>query len=395
MTIPFNRPFCDERELNYIAEVMRSSKLCGDGQFTAKCHNWLETVIGAKRALLTASGTAALDMIALLLNLQPGDEVIMPSFTFPSTANAVVLRGAVPVFVDIRKDTQNIDESLIESAITDKTRAIMVVHYAGVACEMDKIMAIADKHNLPVVEDAAHALNATYKGRQLGTIGALSALSFHETKNIACGEGGALLINDSSLIARAEIIREKGTNRSQFYRGEIDKYTWVDIGSSYLPGELQAACLLAQLEKEPEIYKARLNIWNFYHEKMQSLEERGLLTRPVVPADCVQNGHMYYVLMSSGEERDSFIEHMGKRGIKCPFHYIPLHDSPAGKRYSKAHGDLSNTFEISERLVRFPLWVGLTEEQLVFITNAVEEFFGGQKARSDADRMAVSRNGSV
>ena len=359
--VKFNRPYMTGRELWLISQAHANAHLSGDGMFTKQCHQWLERQIGCRKALLTHSCTAALEMAALLLELEPGDEVIMPSFTFVSTANAFVLRGAVPVFVDIRADTLNIDERLIESAITAKTKVICVVHYAGVACEMDSILAIAEKHGIKVVEDAAQGIFSAYKGRQLGSMGAFGALSFHETKNIISGEGGALLVNDDASVERAEIIREKGTNRSQFFRGQVDKYTWVDIGSSYLPGEIIAAFLAAQLEQGKEITGRRLAIWDRYHAWAESFEARGLLRRPIVPAHCVHNAHMYYVLLPDLAQRTAFIEHLSRRGVGAVFHYIPLHSSPAGLRYGRTHGDMSDTDEAGERLVRLPLWLGLEE----------------------------------
>lgn len=363
MTIPFNRPYLVGRELDNIALAHTMGQLSGDGSFTRACHAWLEQRIGTHKALLTHSCTAALEMAAILLDLQPGDEVIMPSFTFVSTANAFVLRGAVPVFVDIRPDTLNIDEALIEQAITPRTRAICVVHYAGVACEMDTIMEIAARHNLKVIEDAAQAILSTYKGRQLGSIGDLAALSFHETKNVIAGEGGALLINDPALIERAEVIREKGTNRSRFFRGQVDKYTWVDLGSSYLPSELIAAFLAAQLEEADHITSRRLAIWDNYHAWAAPLEANGLLRRPVIPAECTHNAHMYFLLLQGLEARTHFIEAMKAADIGTVFHYIPLHSSPAGQRYGRTSGTLVHTDAASDRLVRLPLWIGLESRQ--------------------------------
>ncbi|MEW9571380.1 dTDP-4-amino-4,6-dideoxygalactose transaminase [Rhodanobacter sp. Si-c] len=363
MTIPFNRPYLVGRELDNIAKAHANGHLSGDGAFTRSCHAWLEQRTGTRKALLTHSCTAALEMAAILLDLQPGDEVIMPSFTFVSTANAFVLRGAIPVFVDIRPDTLNIDESLIEQAITPGTRAICVVHYAGVACEMDTIMAIAAKHGLKVIEDAAQGIFSTYKGRALGSIGNLAALSFHETKNVISGEGGALLVNDPALVERAEIIREKGTNRSKFFRGQVDKYTWVDIGSSYLPSELIAAFLAAQFEAADAITARRLAIWDRYHDWAAPLESGGLLRRPTVPVDCIHNAHMYYLLLGDLAGRTRFIEAMKASGIGVVFHYIPLHSSPAGQRYGRTHGVLHHTDATSDRLVRLPLWVGLEDHQ--------------------------------
>jgi dTDP-4-amino-4,6-dideoxygalactose transaminase len=361
--IPFNKPFMTGRELWYIAQAHTNGHLSGDGQFTKQCHAWLEQRTGTRRALLTHSCTAALEMAALLAELQPGDEVIMPSYTFVSTANAFVMRGAVPVFVDIRPDTLNIDESKIEAAITPRTRVIVPVHYAGVACEMDTIMEIASRHQLLVIEDAAQGIMSTYKGRPLGTIGHMGAYSFHETKNIIAGEGGALLVNDAQLAERAEIIREKGTNRSQFFRGQVDKYTWVDIGSSYLPGEVIAAFLWAQMEEAQTITARRLALWDHYHAALAPLEAAGRLRRPQLPADCVHNAHMYYILLDSLEQRTQVIADMKRQGVNCVFHYVPLHSAPYGVKTSRAHGDMAVTNTLSERLLRLPLWVGLEDQQ--------------------------------
>ncbi|MDI1254206.1 dTDP-4-amino-4,6-dideoxygalactose transaminase [Thermomonas sp.] len=359
--IPFNRPYMTGRELQLIAEAHANGHLSGDGPFTKRCHAWLEAQTGAARALLTHSCTAALEMSALLLDLEPGDEVIMPSYTFVSTANAFALRGAVPVFVDVRRDTLNLDESLVEAAITPRTRAICVVHYAGVSCEMDTLLAIAARHGLAVVEDAAQAIFSTYKGRPLGTLGDLGCLSFHETKNIISGEGGALLCRDAHYAERAEVIREKGTNRSKFFRGQVDKYTWVDIGSSYLPSELIAAFLAAQMDAGTQITQRRLALWDRYHEWATGHEAAGRLRRPIVPADCTHNGHMYYLLLPSLEKRTAFIQHMNDSGVGTVFHYIPLHSSPAGLRFGRASGELPVTDDLSARLVRMPLWMGLEE----------------------------------
>lgn len=359
--IPFNRPFMTGQELDYIARAHALGHLSGDGAFTMECHAWLEAKTGAAKALLTHSCTAALEMAALLLDLKPGDEVIMPSFTFVSTANAFVLRGAVPVFVDIRADTLNIDESLVEAAITPRTRAICVVHYAGVSCEMDEILAIADRHGLAVVEDAAQGIMSTYKGRPLGAIGALGALSFHETKNVISGEGGALLVRDRALVERAEIIREKGTNRSKFFRGQVDKYTWVDAGSSYLPSEILAAFLAAQLAEADSITARRLALWDRYHAWAAAPESEGRLRRPVVPGHCTHNAHMYYLLLRDLDDRTAFIDRLKQAGIGAVFHYIPLHSSPAGMRYGRSAGALPVTDSVSDRLVRMPLWIGLEE----------------------------------
>jgi dTDP-4-amino-4,6-dideoxygalactose transaminase len=369
--IPFNRPHMTGRELHYIAQAHANGHLAGDGRFTKECAAWLEQRIGCARALLTHSCTAALEMAAILAELEPGDEVIMPSYTFVSTANAFVLRGAVPVFVDIRSDTCNIDETKIEAAITSRTRAIVPVHYAGVACEMDEIMNIADRHGLLVVEDAAQGIMARYRDRPLGSIGHMAALSFHETKNIISGEGGALLVNELKLAARAEIIREKGTNRSQFFRGHVDKYTWVDIGSSFLPSELVAAFLWAQMEYAEEITRRRVDLWEVYHRGFAGAESAGKLRRPSVPAHCTHNAHMYYLLLPDISQRTRFIEKLRADDIHCVFHYVPLHSAPAGCRLGRVHGDLTNTTTLSERLVRMPLWLGLEEHQQRVIEKAL------------------------
>ncbi|WP_038364556.1 dTDP-4-amino-4,6-dideoxygalactose transaminase [Bosea sp. UNC402CLCol] len=357
--IPFNRPLAGARAVKYLSEACGEGHLSGDGRFTRQCHEWLESRICVGKALLTTSGTSALDMAAILAGLKAGDEVIMPSFTFSSSANAMVLRGAIPVFVDIREDTLNIDERLIEAAVTPKTRAIMVVHYAGVACEMDAIMAIANRHGIAVIEDAAQAIQSSYKGRPLGSIGQTAALSFHETKNIIAGEGGALLINDPAVIEKAEIIREKGTNRTAFARGEIQKYTWVDLGSSYLPSELISAFLWSQLEIADDLTAQRLSLWNRYHEHFVEVERDGLLRRPVVPDNVTANGHIYYLLLPDQAKRDALISALRAEGINAVFHYIPLHSAPAGRRFGRAVGDLARTDDLSARLVRLPLWVGL------------------------------------
>jgi dTDP-4-amino-4,6-dideoxygalactose transaminase len=359
--IPFNKPYMTGKELWYISQAHACGHLSGDGPFTKKCHEWLEKKVGCNKALLTHSCTAALEMSAILADIQPGDEVIMPSYTFVSTANSFVLRGGVPVFVDIRPDTLNIDETKIEAAITPKTRAIVPVHYAGVGCEMDTIMDIALRHDLLVIEDAAQGIMSSYKGRPLGSIGHMAATSFHETKNIISGEGGALLINDEKFVERAEIIREKGTNRSRFFRGDVDKYTWVDVGSSYLPSELIAAFLVAQMEEAEEITRRRLEIWKQYHEAFADLEEEGLLKRPFSSTECQHNAHMYYLLFHDLAQRTRFMSVMKEHGIHSVFHYIPLHSSPAGRQYCRTHGDMTVTDCTSERLVRLPLWVGLEE----------------------------------
>lgn len=363
-TIPFNWPYMTGKELSHIAEAHFNGKLAGDGPFTKKCHAWLENQTGSPKALLTHSCTAALEMAALLLDMAPGDEVIMPSYTFVSTANAFVLRGATPVFVDVRPDTLNIDESRIEEAITPRTRAIAVVHYAGVGCEMDAILAIARRHGLRVVEDAAQGVMARYKGRALGGIGDLGAYSFHETKNVISGEGGALLVNDAALVERSEIIREKGTDRSRFFRGAVDKYTWQDYGSSYLPGELIAAFLWAQMEEAQSITTRRLAIWERYHAAFAEPEAQGRLRRPVVPAACEHNAHMYYVLLPEADLRNQVMHRLKQDGINAIFHYIPLHSSPAGLRYGRAVGDLAVTNSVASRILRLPLWVGLTPAQV-------------------------------
>jgi dTDP-4-amino-4,6-dideoxygalactose transaminase len=363
MKVPFNKPYMTGRELWLISQAHARGHLSGDGTFTRQCHAWLEARTGCRKALLTHSCTAALEMAALLLDLRPGDEVIMPSFTFVSTANAFVLRGAVPVFVDIRPDTLNLDERLVEAAITPRTRAICVVHYAGVACEMDEIMAIASRHGLHVIEDAAQGIFSSYRGRPLGAIGAFGALSFHETKNVISGEGGALLVNDEAMVERAEIIREKGTNRSKFFRGQVDKYTWVDVGSSFLPGEIVAAFLAAQLQEADDIMAQRRRLWDRYHAWAEPFERRGIARRPVVPAHCTHNAHMYYLLLPSLQARTQFIDALKQRDIGAVFHYIPLHSSPAGQRYGRPAGSLPVTDEVSERLVRLPLWAGLDAQQ--------------------------------
>jgi dTDP-4-amino-4,6-dideoxygalactose transaminase len=361
--IPFNQPYSSGKELVYAAEAQRNFHLSGDGPFTKRCHQWIEQRTGCAKALLTHSCTSALDLAALLLDIKSGDEIILPSFTFVSTANAFVLRGAVPVFVDIREDTLNLDERLIEAAITPRTRAIVPVHYAGVSCEMDSIDAIARRHHLRIVEDAAQGILAGYKGRALGAIGDFGTFSFHETKNIMSGEGGSLLVNDPEFALRAEIIREKGTDRGRFFRGEVDKYTWQDIGSSFLPSEIIAAFLWAQLEQAQRITCERLAIWQRYHETLAPLEQQGLLRRPIVPADCQHNGHMYYILLQSGTDRRNVLDGLKQNGINAVFHYVPLHSSPAGLRFGRAHGDLSLTTALSQRLIRLPMWLGLTEVQ--------------------------------
>jgi dTDP-4-amino-4,6-dideoxygalactose transaminase len=363
MIIPFNKPFMTGKELWYIAQAHANGHLAGDGQFTKRCHAWLESHTDARKALLTHSCTAALEMSAMLADIQEGDEIIMPSYTFVSTANAFVLRGAVPVFVDVRADTMNIDESLIEAAITPRTRAIVPVHYAGVACEMDSIMSIANRYGLFVIEDAAQGLMSRYKGRPLGSIGHMAAYSFHETKNIISGEGGALMVNDQRFSERAEIIREKGTNRSQFFRGQVDKYTWSDIGSSYLPGELIAAFLWAQMEEAKAITQRRMAMWSHYHQAFEAAENEGFLRRPLIPEACEHNAHMYYVLLPSLECRTRVISALKQEGVHAVFHYVPLHSSPAGLKFGRCSGSMEISLDQSDRLLRLPLWLGLENQQ--------------------------------
>lgn len=363
LNIPFNKPYLAGKELWYIAQAHAKCQMAGDGAFTRQCQGWLEERTGCRKALLTHSCTAALEMAAMLADIQPGDEVILPSFTFVSTANAFVLRGGVPVFVDIHPDTLNLDETKIEAAITPRTRAIVPVHYGGVGCAMDRIMEIAQRYGLLVIEDAAQGIMSTYQGRALGSIGHLGTLSFHETKNIIAGEGGALLINDPKLAGRAEIIREKGTNRSEFFRGQVDKYTWVDIGSSYLPGEIIAAFLWAQMEDADNITARRLAIWARYHEAFEPLERAGRVRRPVIPDGCGHNAHLYYLLLRDLDDRTAFIEGMNRAGVCCVFHYVPLHSSPRGREVGRMSGDLAVTDDLANRLVRLPLWLGLEEEQ--------------------------------
>ena len=371
--IPFNKPYVTGNEQSYISDAYIRMQLAGDGYYTKLCSDWIQKQTGSLKALLTHSCTAALEMAAILANIQPGDEVIMPSYTFVSTANAFVLRGAIPVFVDIREDTLNIDETLIEAAITSHTKAIVPVHYAGVACEMDTIMDIASRHNLLVIEDAAQGIMSTYKGRALGTIGHLGCYSFHETKNITSGEGGALLINDEQFVERAEIIREKGTNRSNFIRGQVDKYTWVDIGSSYLPGEITAAFLWAQMEEAEVITQKRLAIWHKYHAAFEALELAGRLRRPVISCHCEHNAHMYYLLLRNLTDRSVFIDQMKGKGINCIFHYVPLHSSPMGLTFSTSIKRMPITSKLSDSLVRLPLWIGLDESlSRKIISGAIE-----------------------
>lgn len=373
--IHFNIPPYVETELTYLKQAIDAHKICGDGQFTKKCNAWLEERFHAQKVLLTTSGTTALDMAMLLCDLKPGDEVILPSYTFSSTATAAVLAGAKLVFVDIRPDTMNIDETKIEAAITEKTRVIIAMHYAGVACEMDTIMDIARRHDLKVVEDAAQGVMSTYKGRALGTIGDLGCYSFHETKNYSMGEGGALVINDPTYNERAEILREKGTNRSKFFRGQVDKYTWVDFGDSYLPSDMNAAYLWAQLEKADEINQNRLATWNAYHEAFKPLADAGRIELPTVPVECVHNAHMFYLKCKNLKERTDFISYMRSNGVLCVFHYVPLHSAPAGQKYGRFHGEDIHTTKESERLVRLPMYYGLQPEQAEKVIQTALEFY--------------------
>lgn len=373
--INFNVPPYLGKEKEYLAQVCDNRKLCGDGEFTKKCNQWFEKKTATKKCLLTTSGTSALEMAAILCNIKPGDEVIMSSFTFVSTANAFVLRGAKIVFVDIRPDTMNIDENLIEAAITEKTKVIVPVHYAGVACEMDKINQIAKKHHLLVVEDAAQGVMATYKGNYLGAIGYFGCYSFHETKNYSCGEGGAILINHLADVERAEIVREKGTNRSKFWRGQVDKYTWVDVGSSYLPSEFNAAYLYAQLESAKEINDDRLISWNLYYQELKSLQEKNIIELPFIPKECNHNAHMFYIKCKDLSERTALIDFLKANGIMSVFHYIPLHSSPAGKKLGCFYGQDQYTTKESERLLRLPMYYGLEEEKIKYITDKIKEFY--------------------
>lgn len=373
--IHFNVPPFVGTEFSYMKEAVENHKICGDGPFTKKCNEWLEKRFNAKKVMLTTSGTSALEMAAWLCNLKPGDEVILPSFTFSSTATAFALVGAKLVFVDVRPDTMNIDEKLIERAITPKTRAIVAVHYAGVACEMDAIMTIAKKYNLKVVEDAAQGVMSTYKGKALGTIGDFGCYSFHETKNYSMGEGGAIVINDESAIEKAEILREKGTNRSKFYRGQIAKYNWVDWGSSYLPSDLNAAYLWAQLNAADEINNNRLATWNKYNEVFKPLAEKGIIELPTIPADCVHNAHMFYIKCRTLEERTAYIQFMKENDILCVFHYVPLHSAPAGLKFGRFDGEDKYTTSESDRLVRLPLYYNIEKADLEKVISKTLEFF--------------------
>jgi dTDP-4-amino-4,6-dideoxygalactose transaminase len=378
--IPFNRPYLTGRELAYIQQAAAAAQLAGNGRFTRRCQSWLEERIGARRVLLTHSCTAALEMAALLIDAQPGDEVIMPSFTFVSTANAFVLRGARPVFVDIRPDTLNIDEAQVEAAITSRTKAIVLVHYAGVACAMDRLMDVANRHGIIVIEDAAHALLSRYRDRPLGAFGHLATLSFHETKNVISGEGGALVINDPRFVERAEIVWEKGTNRSKFFRGQVDKYTWVDLGSSFLPGELTAAFLWAQLEQADAITARRLDIWNKYFEASNVLVSLGLRL-PIVPSDCSHNAHLFYLLLPPQARQADVLKDLNAKGVNAVFHYIPLHSSPAGLRYGRVAGPMAVTDDYSNRIVRLPLWVGLPADAPLQVVGRVVEVLTAPTAR--------------
>lgn len=373
--IPFNIPPYVGKEEEYIKEAIASKKICGDGAFTKKCNAFLEEYTGTTKALLTTSCTHATEMAAILADIQPGDEVIMPSYTFVSTADAFVLRGAKAVFVDIRPDTMNIDENLIEDAITEKTKAIVPVHYAGVSCEMDKIMEIAKRHNLLVIEDAAQGVDSKYKGKSLGTMGDYGCFSFHETKNLSMGEGGALLIRDQKNVERAEIVREKGTNRAKFFRGQIDKYTWVDAGSSYLPSELNAAYLYAQLENIHEIQNNRMNSWNYYYELLSPLAQQGKIELPVIPEGCEHNAHMFYIKAKDLEERTALSAFLKENDITASFHYIPLHSAPAGEKFGRFHGEDVYTTKESERLLRMPMYYGLKKEEIEYVCDKVKEFY--------------------
>lgn len=375
--IRFNIPPYTGKEDKYIKQAIDSRKICGDGQFTKKCSEKFEKITGAKKVLMTTSGTSALEMAALLADIKPGDEVIMPSYTFVSTANAFVLRGATIVFVDIRPDTMNVDENLIEDAITEKTKAIVPVHYGGIACEMDTICDIAKRHNLVVVEDAAQGVMSFYKGRALGSIGDFGCYSFHETKNYSMGEGGAVLVNHEKNVERAEIIREKGTNRTKFFRGQVDKYTWVDLGSSYLQSELNCAYLYAQIENPDIINNDRLQSWNTYYELLTPLKEKGCIDLPVVPEGCVHNAHMFYIKTKDLEERSKLIAFLKENGIGAVFHYIPLHSSPAGQQFGRFHGEDKYTTKESKRLLRLPMYYGLEKKDIEYVVSKIKEFYEG------------------
>lgn len=373
--IPFNRPPYVGREQEYIEEAIKDRKICGDGEFTKRCNNWIETITGTTKALLTTSCTHAIEMAAILSGIQPGDEVIMPSYTFVSTADAFVLRGGRIVFVDVRPDTMNMDEQLIEAAITNKTRAIVPVHYAGVSCEMDTIMNIAERYNLLVIEDAAQGIMSTYKGVALGSIGNYGCFSFHETKNLSMGEGGALLLKNREDIEQAEIVREKGTNRSKFFRGEIDKYTWMNVGSSYLPSELNAAYLWAQCEASKEIQRDRMGNWKRYYEGLRCVSDQGRIELPTVPKGCEHNAHMFYIKVKDLDERCRLIRYLKEKGIHATFHYIPLHSSPAGKRFGHFCGEDIYTTRESERLLRLPLFYKIKPEEVDYIVECIHDFY--------------------
>ena len=373
MRIPFNVPFVHGREVEYIREAIANRHFAGNGPFTAKCHSWLQNRMQVEKVLLTHSCTAALEMAAILSGVGPGDEVIMPSFTFVSTANAFVLRGATPVFVDIREDTCNLDEALVENAITPRTKAIVVVHYAGVACSMDPILEIARRHGLLVIEDGAQGILSGYRGRPLGSLGHLAALSFHETKNVIAGEGGALIVNDARWALRSEIVWEKGTNRTQFFQGIVDRYTWVDIGSSFMPSEINAAFLFAQLEAANTITEQRLGVWQTYHDAFAPWECKGAVRRPIVPSDCSHNGHLYYLLFADLAHRTAVQSFLRRAGIDAVFHYVPLHSSPAGLKFGRAAGSLPVTERTAARLLRLPVWAGMTVGDVDFVASTVSQ----------------------
>jgi dTDP-4-amino-4,6-dideoxygalactose transaminase len=375
--LAFNRPYATGAEFDYIREAIDQAHLSGNGPFSRRCVELIQREVGCERALLTHSCTGALEMAVLLADVEQGDEVIVPSFAFPSIATAVALRGAVPVFVDIREDTLNLDERLVEEAITPQTRAIAPIHYAGVSAEMDSLMEVAAQHDLVVIEDDAQGFLSTYKQRPLGSLGDLGAVSFHETKNVTCGEGGALLVNRPEWVERAEIVQEKGTNRSKFFRGQVDKYTWVDLGSSYVVSDISAAFLWAQLEHAHEITAQRLALWDVYHAALAALEANERLRRPVVPEHCSHNAHMYYVLLAEGTDRNRVLERLGERGVRAVFHYVPLHSSPAGARYGRAHGRLDATDRVSEQLVRLPLWVGMSVDDATRVVEALDWALAG------------------
>ena len=374
--VPFNRPWASGDELGHIERAIAGGHLSGRGPYTRRCTAWLEQRTGSRSALLTHSATGALEMAALLAEIEPGDEVVMPSFTFVTTASAFALRGAVPVFVDVRGDTLNIDESLVEAAVTPRTKAIVAVHYAGVACEMDALCAVAARHGLLVIEDAAHALTATYHGRRLGSIGELSALSFHETKNVIAGEAGALLVNADRFAEPAEIVLDKGTDRSRFHRGEVDRYTWTALGSSFAPSDITAAFLFAQLEHADEITRMRTSVWSRYHDAFAGLETAGVVRRPIVPAHCEHSAHLYYLLLADGAARDRLISRLEERGVNAVFHYVPLHSSPAGRRLGRPHGALPVTDATAERLLRLPLWPGMENADVDHVIGAVHDALG-------------------